>query len=104
MHLRDDKFLVSCAAQSGSSMLFIRRNLLDVLAYEDITAPQTSALTDLLPFLNLDNHRLSTKMRKIIQNNSELVLNLTEVRNAWNRETITADAGSCDPLWSLDGR
>ena len=85
-------------------MLLIRRNLPDVLAFEDITAPLSSALTDLVDFLNLDNHPLFTKMRKIIQSNSKLVLNLPELRDAWNRESITAGAGSYDHLWSLDGR
>ena len=84
-------------------MLLIRRNLLDVLAYEGITAPLSSALTDLLPFLNLDNHPLPANMRKIIQNISELVLNLTEVWDAWSRESAMADADSYDHLWSLDG-
>lgn len=53
-----------------------------VLAYEDIVAPQSSALDDLQAFLGIDRRPLSTPLLKIIGNNSEMVLNLKEVRAA----------------------
>jgi len=56
------------------------RNL--ILAYEDIVAPQSSALDDLEVFLGIANRPLSTKLVKIITNNSDMVLNLKEVQAA----------------------
>ena len=56
------------------------RNL--TLAYEDIVAPQSSALDDLEVFLGIANRPLSTPLVKIITNNSDMVLNLEEVQAA----------------------
>jgi hypothetical protein len=53
-----------------------------VLTYEDIVAPQSSALDDLQTFLGIDTRPLSTPLLKIIRNNSEMVLNLKEVQAA----------------------
>ena len=51
------------------------------LAYEDIVAPESSALDGLKVFLGITNRPLSTPLVKIITNNSDVVLNLKEVQD-----------------------
>ena len=53
------------------------------IAYEDIVAPESTALDDLQTFLGIDNRSLSSNTNKILRNNQELVLNLDEVEAAY---------------------
>lgn len=50
--------------------------------YEDIVAPESTALDDLQAFLEIENRPLSASTNKILRNNRELVLNLDEVEAA----------------------
>lgn len=52
------------------------------ITYEDIVAPESTALDDLQTFLEIDNRPLSSSTDKILKNNRELVVNLGEVEAA----------------------
>lgn len=73
-----------------------------ILAYEDIIAPQSTALDDLQAFLNIDNRPLSPAMAKIIRNNGDLVVNLQDVQAAWLRESANAKNDEHAERWSLE--
>lgn len=53
------------------------------IAYEDLVAPESSALDDLQAFLEIDNRPLSANTIKILRNNRALILNLDEIEAAW---------------------
>ncbi|MYF50246.1 MAG: hypothetical protein F4220_08875 [Gammaproteobacteria bacterium] len=73
-----------------------------ILAYEDIVAPQSTALDDLQGFLNIDHRPLSPDMAKIIRNNDDLVVNLQDVQDAWARESANANNDEHAERWSLE--
>ena len=73
-----------------------------ILAYEDIIAPQSTALDDLQAFLNIGNRPLSPAMAKIIKNSGELVSNLKDVQAAWSRESANTKDGEYAEQWSLE--
>ena len=80
------------------------RNL--TLAYEDILAPQSSALDNLKVFLGIANRPLTTPLVKIITNNSDMVLNLKEVQaalaNEFAQEWLGASNGKHAEALSLE--
>ncbi len=53
------------------------------MAYEDIIAPQSTALDDLQAFLELDNRPLTSNTNKILKNNRRLVRNFDAVKAAY---------------------